>query len=176
MAYSTVNHYDLFDAFGGAVSRYDEQGGLRGIPHSTCDGRLVIPYNVRILRSGSFDSPHGSFTSIMLPSTLESIEEDDLRPYYQKYTSRPWSRRMDVFIPPQESPVAVKSVTTYSESDDPRMMPLSDAFDFSSVKFFESFPPFNMDGSREVLVSAGAAFERFSRCSHGQVRVVGEGT
>ena len=177
MAYSTVNHYDLFDAFGGAVSRYDEQGGLRGIPpHSTCDGRLVIPYNVRILRSGSFDSPaHGSFTSIMLPSTLESIEEDDLRPYYQKYTSRPWSRRMDVFIPPQESPVAVKSVTTYSESDDPRMMPLSDAFDFSSVKFFESFPPFNMDGSREVLVSAGANFRLFNRCSHGQVRVVGEG-
>ncbi len=176
MAYSAGVHYGLFDAFDGVVSRYDEQGGLRAVPCSTRDGRLIIPYNVRILRSGSFDSPGaGSFTSIMLPSTLEAIEEDDLRPFCKRYTASAWSRRLDTFIPPQDEPAAIESVTTYGESDDPRTMPLSDAFDFSSVKYFRSFPPCKMDSGREVLVSAGATFELFNRCSHGQVRVVGEG-
>lgn len=175
MAYSTVNHYNLYDLFPGAVSRYDEQGGLKAVTQMTRDRRLIIPYNVRILRSGSFDCDAGSFTSIMLPSTLEAIEEDDLRPFCERYTASAWSRRLDTFIPPQDEPAAVEAVTTYGESDDPRTMPLSDAFDFSSVKYFRSFPPCKMDSSREVLVSAGATFELFNRCSHGQVRVVGEG-
>lgn len=136
----------------------DDSGRLSKLPAIQLDGRAIIPYGVRSLGKGCIHN-EGRVKYLFLPDTLEEMEAEAVTAIR-----------------------CAKGVVTYSASDDPMDMEITDRVcDLRGVRRFTELPmmgPSVWDKPLfdEVIISADAEIKAIRRGCDGPIKVVGEGT